>query len=442
MDYKATTTGKAISYFMLAFVFISLTFRYQLRMPNAGYYATLANLLLATVTLGFALKVLINKKNIHVKSKLDLSFALFSIAIFVGLINGYLRFGITQDYLNDARYFYPFILFFIVTSTSEIYMDVHKFTKKLIILLLLSNLIVATYTIFASILHFDYPLDISNPWDLKLIELEGFTRIASLVPTRILLITPCVIFSLLHIKKLPLVIGYPLLALNTLALIVTFTRLLVVGAIISVILYFIIMALKGHISEIAKILLTIALVSLFAQAFFSHYGAFAGDLVMLRFEPFLNSQSIYDVGSAAHRIEESKAFLNVFQENPSLGTGLGTTVTFYSTIFHEYVKRSNWHNTYSMLLGKLGLLGFLSFTLILISFFSESIFVFRKSQDLNSKLFAIVSIVIVASLTVTSFGMSDLISLDLTPLFVVLAGLIGIYASNLRASGKEVSHDL
>ncbi len=441
MSYKATTINKAISYFILAFVFVSLIFRYQLRMPNAGYYATLANLLLAAITLGFALKVLINKKNIHVKSKLDIPFALFSIAIFIGLINGYFRFGITQDYLNDARYFYPFLLFFIVTSTSEIYMDVRKFTKKMITLLLLSSLIVATYTIFASLLHFDHPLDISSPWDLKLIELEGFTRVATLAPEGILLITPCVIFGLLHVKKLSLVKGCFLLALNMLALVVTFTRLLVVGVVISIILYFIIVALKGHISAIAKVLLAISLVFVFTQAFFSHYGAFAGNLVMLRFEPLFNAQSVYDIGSAEHRIEESKAFLNVFQESPSLGTGLGTTVTFYSTIFHGYVKRGNWHNAYSMLLGKLGLLGFLSFILILISLFSESIFVFRKSQDLNSKLFAIVSIVIIASLTITSFGESDLISLDLTPFFIVLAGLIGLYASKLRAS-EEVGHGL
>lgn len=442
MDHKATTTSKAISYFILAFVFISLTFRYQLRVPSAGYYATLANLLLVAITLGFALKVLISKKNIRVKSKLDLPFALFSMAIFIGLINGYFRFGITQDYLNDARYFYPFLLFFVVTSTSEISTNIHKFTKKLVIVLLLSSLIVATYTIFASLLHFDFPLDISNPWDLKLAEFEGFSRIASLAPTGILLITPCIIFGLLYLKKLSLSKGYLLLALNTLAIIVTFTRTLVIGVLISVILFGIIMAFKGHISVITKTVLATALVVIFAQAFFSHYGTSAGDLVMLRFEPVLNSQSIYDVGSVEHRIEESKAFLDVFQENPILGTGLGTTITFYSAAFHEYVERGNWHNTYSMLLGKLGLLGFLSFILILASFFSESIFIFRKSQDQNSKVFAIVSIVIAVNLIVTSFSISSLISVDLTPLFVVWAGLIGIHASKLRESIKEVSHDL
>ena len=71
---------------------------------------------------------------------------------------------------------------------------------------------------------------------------------------------------------------------------------------------------------------------------------------MERMNPLLETKSLTDVNSSAHRIEESKAFLVEFRENPLFGGGMGSSIRFDSPIFGR-VERSNWHDTFPMLLG-------------------------------------------------------------------------------------------
>jgi len=419
-----------LSNILLVLIFISLTFKFQLRIPTEGYYATLANLLIIILGILFIIFKLCFK-NTQINTRLDFPFLLFSIAIIIGLTHGALSIGFNSDYLSDMRTFMQFFLFFIVTSLRFNRKDFSKFLIRLSIVIIISAITVSVYSVLTSIFNFEHPLDIGNPWPFGEQDIGNVERSAGLIPNSVLLITPVILISLHYLKKLSIWQFVGLFLLNLMGILFTFTRSTWLGVIISILLFFILTR-----QRVWKILALMIVVVLLLNTILASFHLDLFDLINQR-TGLIFTESPDRIGSLQHRIEESKAFLELFLKNPGFGDGLGATVGFYSLALNNYGERSSWHNAYPMLLGKLGIFGFLGFLFILLRVFCESLYILRHDPNRTNKILIKTFLSIFVTVIVTTFSISTLISFDFTILFVTLSAIIAIYGHYLRESLKK-----
>lgn len=434
LPQKARSSSVSISAFigniLLLLIFVSLTFKYQLRVPGKGYYATLANLLI--IILGYSWVIFkLQHRIARIKTRLDVPFFIFSTVIIIGLAKGVLSYGLSQDYLGDMRYFIQFLFFFVVTSLRFDKTSFSNFITKLFIILIISSIIVSTYSILTGIFHFQHALDTANPWQFNILHLEDVERSAYLIPGNILLIIPVILISLLYLNELPIWQFTILFTLDFLGIFFTLTRTIWIGVIISIICFFLLNMKRKLFLKIFPLSVSLILVIFFL----GHVHVAPSDIINMRMSR-ASVQSPEQLASLAHRVAESVAFYKLFLKNPVFGAGLGATITFYSAVFLKVVTRSNWHNAYMMLLGKLGILGFWGFLYILWRVFRESVYIIRHDANERTKILMKAFIAILVSLTITTAVISSLISYDFTILFVTLCAIIGIYGHYLRSSLK------
>jgi hypothetical protein len=419
-----------ISNILLLLIFVSLTFRFQLRVPGKGYYATLANLLVIYLIFSWAVYMLYNRTG-WIKTRLDLPFIIFSVAIILGLVKGALLYGINQDYLGNFRYFMQFFLFFIVTSLRFNKATLSNFITKLFIIIIISSIIVSTYSILISLFGFEHPLDTANPWEFHELLLGDVKRSAPFITSNILIIIPVVLIALLYMRELSVRQFIGLFCCNIFGIFFTMTRTIWLCVVISI-LFFILLNKKGKIfSRLMPLMISLILII----CLLGYVQVIPTEIIHARLDKIL-VQSPEELGSVAHRIAESLAYYELFLENPVWGGGIGSTVTFYSLARAKVVTRSSWHNAYAMLLGKLGLFGFLGFVFILWRLYRESVYILKHDPDIRVQILMKTFLAILAALLISTLAISSLISYDFTILLVTLAAIIGIYGHYLRNSLK------
>lgn len=437
---RVVSTSVFLSNILLLLIFVSLTFRFQLRVPGEGYYATFANLLIVMLGGTFVFYKL-RYKIARIKTKLDLPFLVFSIAIVIGLVNGALANGLSQGFLSDMRAFIQFFFFFIVTSIRFNQRTFSKFLIRLFIVIIISAIIVSVFSILIAALNFDHPLDTANPWEFHEQDIGGIKRSVALIPSAILIITPVILISLLYLKKLSIWQFVGIFLLNLIGVFFTFTRSIWIGIIISLLAFGFLNRAQVWKILFEKIIILIVVLGVLLIAIQVSFHVDFIDLIAQR-TGVIFIDSPYEIGSVAYRIAESESFVELFLKNPGIGSGLGAEITFYSLAFKDYVTRTNWHNAYAMLLGKLGIFGLLGFIYILWGVFHESLYILRHAPNMTTKVLITTFLSILLAVIVTTFSISSLIHVEFTILFVTLSAIIGIYGHYLRDSLKVTRYGL
>ncbi len=414
---------------LLVLVFVSLTFKYQLRMPGAGYWATVANLMIVLYVF-FMVMVGFRTRFRRYATRLDTPFALFSIAIFISLIYGLLQEGFSQQLLSDFRQFLPYLLFFLVTMNRDIYSKPEIMMSRIVFIVLLSALIVSVYCIAGSILHFTHPLDSANPWEMRQMQYSGMLRTSGIVPHMSLAIAPLVLLSIYMTRRMSRLFLQIVLFLSLLGLFTSFTRTLWGFVVISLAIAFVL--IHTRLGKNVRIMLVAGVALILIHLFLSMaLDVSALEVLSQRFGVFSRS-TIVSSGSMGHRVGESMAYWEMFLDSKFMGAGFGATVSYYSPSFEALVERGNWHNSYTAILGKMGLLGFTAFLFILMRLFRDMIFIYRNPVTESEFINAALLISCVVSLVMSSLVISSFTAATLTPLFIVSCALVGIYAEKKR----------